>query len=345
MKTLVRQQVLLSLIDFEDVQFRFRKNFKEDTINKLMLSIKKEGLSNPVKLRLKNNGKHQIFAGWQRTEAVKRLGLLTILADVYIDISDEEAYKINVIDNSLRENLNDVETADQIANLRKTVNPKEIAELYGFSVDRIYDLLKLAKMPQDIRDAVEAEMISLRHAVLIDGFGDLARAKMLEKTIQDKLSVDRLQKEAMLSKHPFYLRHLQADKDVEVGRWHAFRFPHQLLDHPAYIKRWEMITKPGGVLSPSSCEFTNSGLAHDCKPPYVCKNHIEWVVLAPGQDPKNNLRKDVADRWLQNKPLEERDGWFFWCTDCIKLSIPNCVFHSDLTYLPWILDDRMRNRN
>jgi hypothetical protein len=75
------------------------------------------------------------------------------------------------------------------------------------------------------------------------------------------------------------------------------------------------------------CEFTMSIPARENEFPYVCHNDVEWVVVSP-----SDIRDPLASRgW--NLPLEKRDGWYFWCERCIRLTFPNCTFHHDTFFM------------
>ena len=113
-----RSEIYADDIDWDDTQFRFRMDFDNNEIQRLAKNISEVGQLNPIKVRLKGHS-YQILAGWKRAMAIKLLGNRRIIADVYEDISDREAYRINVADNVMREDLTDLELAHQVKTLKQ----------------------------------------------------------------------------------------------------------------------------------------------------------------------------------------------------------------------------------
>lgn len=86
----------IHLIDFNDHQFRFRKDFDHDNVIQLAEDIKKNGQLNATKVRRKRDGRYQIIAGWRRAYAVKHLGDRPLRCDLYDGVTAEQAYRINI---------------------------------------------------------------------------------------------------------------------------------------------------------------------------------------------------------------------------------------------------------
>ena len=87
-----------------------RKLFDEDKISELCESIKTSGLISPIIVR-KINSKYEIIAGERRYHACKKAGLDKI-PSIVKEISDEEAFKVSLIENLQREDLNPMEEAE-----------------------------------------------------------------------------------------------------------------------------------------------------------------------------------------------------------------------------------------
>jgi ParB family transcriptional regulator, chromosome partitioning protein len=111
--------VKFNSMDLDDRRFRFRDTYPREELVALAANISEHGLQNPVKLRLRPDGRYQVLAGWRRILAIMLLGWAEIDAVVYRDISDQMAQDINVIDNALRSELNDVEKAEQVKVLKE----------------------------------------------------------------------------------------------------------------------------------------------------------------------------------------------------------------------------------
>ena len=77
-----------------------RKNFDEEALAELADSIRQNGVLQPILLRKKGNG-YEIVAGERRYQASKLAGLEEIPAIVR-DISDDDVFKLALIENLQR---------------------------------------------------------------------------------------------------------------------------------------------------------------------------------------------------------------------------------------------------
>ncbi len=325
-----REDVPFAKIDFTNTRLKFRRNFKDEEIKKKAESISKAGLVNPVKL-WKQGDRYIVIAGWQRIAAVISLGRNSIAADVYEGITFEDAVRISIADNHLREDLSDYETACQMRALSQYENypAEKIAELFGCGVDRVYDLLSIFNMEAQLREAVERGDLALYRAVVISRFPASERSEVLRKTLREGRSVKWLRRElAQLKLHPFIsMPAVKAGANVKI---HALRFPKNTETQDIWRAHWEIIGRQYGVPAPMRCEAAMTIQAQDCHPPYVCQSDIEWVVLAYGRFPHG----DTHDWNWEEVPLDKRDGWFFLCSRCARLMFPEIVFHNDVFYSP-----------
>jgi ParB family chromosome partitioning protein len=153
----------IHLIDFDDHRFRFRKDFAHDNVIQLAEDIRENGQLNATKVRRKRDGRYQIIAGWRRAHAVKYLGDRPLRCDIYDGVTDEQAYRINIADNEQREDLTPLELAFQVSHLRDEAgySVEKIADMHACKSSKIYDLLKLTQLPEELQDAVHSRSISL----------------------------------------------------------------------------------------------------------------------------------------------------------------------------------------
>lgn len=68
--------------------------YQGERLVQLVDSIEKLGLINPIIVRIIDNGKYEIICGHNRTRAMKELGRDVILADVWEELSDDDAIKM-----------------------------------------------------------------------------------------------------------------------------------------------------------------------------------------------------------------------------------------------------------
>ncbi len=121
-------------------------------LKELMASIKEKGILEPIIVRKKDE-RHEIIAGERRYIASKRLGLKEIPC-IEMNVSDNEAMEIALIENIQRKNLNAFEEADGL---------KALSEMYGYSHDQIAvkvgkarstvtEIVNISKIPEDVRN-------------------------------------------------------------------------------------------------------------------------------------------------------------------------------------------------
>ena len=101
--------VEISLSDLRANPYQPRKNFDEDSLNELALSIKEHGVFQPIIVKKSIKG-YEIIAGERRFRASKLAGKTTIPA-IIKDFSDEEMMQIALLENLQRENLTAIEEA------------------------------------------------------------------------------------------------------------------------------------------------------------------------------------------------------------------------------------------
>ena len=135
-------------------------------LQELMASIKEKGILEPIIVRQKDE-RHEIIAGERRYIASKKLGLKEIPC-IEMNVSDNEAMEIALIENIQRKNLNAFEEADGL---------KTLAEMYGYSHDQIAqkvgkarstvtEIVNISKIPEEIRNLCREYKIESRSTIL-----------------------------------------------------------------------------------------------------------------------------------------------------------------------------------
>jgi len=323
-----RSEIYADDIDWDDTQFKFRMDFDKNEIQRLAKNINEIGQLNPIKVRLKDHS-YQIIAGWKRAMAIKLLVDRRIIANVYEDIDDRDAYRINIADNVMREDLTDLELAHQMKILKqKNFSISEISEMHECKSSKIYDLLTLTKMAPEIQDAVHKGEIRLFAAIELHKYPSSMQPEYLMKAKEDRLSGRWLRNERIaIINHPFkgfmpvkVLRRLR-------GKVHAVKFIKTPDIEHLFTVHWKLLGSHKGIPAPMKCRATMTipALARD--PPFVCNNEIEYGVLEWGRLP-------TAEGYVElpYKDLEDRDVWVFACKRCIKTLFPDCNFYEDLFY-------------
>jgi len=156
------QHIELSRIDPNP--FQSRRNFDQDRLQELSQSIKNHGVMQPIVVRRKGE-RCTLIAGERRWRAASLAGLAAIPAIVR-DVSDKEVLELTLIENVQREDLNPIETAEAFARLANEagLTHEQIANRTGKDRATVTNLLRLLRLPKEIREKIEAGEVSQGHA-------------------------------------------------------------------------------------------------------------------------------------------------------------------------------------
>lgn len=176
-----------------------RKVFDEEELESLSDSISKEGLLQPIIVR-PIGGTYQIVAGERRWQASKRAGLSSVPVRV-IEMDDEQALRVALIENLQRSDLNAIEEALGYKELmaKGGLTQAELAEAVSKSRSAVANSLRLLDLPKQIQDYVYEGGITAGHARAILSVADEEkRLKLANKIIGEQLSVRDAEKIARL---------------------------------------------------------------------------------------------------------------------------------------------------
>ena len=184
------QVVEISIDDIHPNPIQPRKTIDENKISDLAQSIKTTGLISPIVVRRMNTG-YEIIAGERRYHACKKAGL-EMIPSIVKEISDEEAFKISLIENLQREDLNPMEEAEAFHTLKQQFNltHQEIADAVVKDRSTITNSLRLMTLPEDIKEAIRNGSISTGHArAILMLENDTEKRSLLHKITSQGLSV------------------------------------------------------------------------------------------------------------------------------------------------------------
>ena len=135
-------------------------------IEELMASIKEKGILQPIIVREKNN-RFEIIAGERRCIAAKNVGLKDI-ACIEMNVSDNEAMELALIENLQRKDLSVFEEADGLNALADMYgySHKEISEKIGKARSTITEIISISKIPKEIRNLCEEFSIKSRGTII-----------------------------------------------------------------------------------------------------------------------------------------------------------------------------------
>jgi len=135
-------------------------------IKELVASIKEKGVLEPILVRPKD-GKYEIIAGERRYIAAKTAGLKNMPC-IEMNIEDNEAMEISLIENLQRKDLDVFEEADGLSALANMYdyNHSQIAEKIGKARSTITEIINISKIPVDIRDLCRKNDINSRTTLI-----------------------------------------------------------------------------------------------------------------------------------------------------------------------------------
>ena len=143
----------VSISDLSRNPYQPRKMFDEVKLEQLSNSIKKNGIIQPIAVRLNKSepGKYEIVAGERRWLAAQRAGLHEIPINI-LDLSDVESLEVAIVENIQRDDLNPVEEAWGYKRLSEEFkyDHESISKLMSKSRSHISNTLRLLTLPEDI---------------------------------------------------------------------------------------------------------------------------------------------------------------------------------------------------
>ena len=149
----VNQTNLISISDLSRNPYQPRQNFKEEKLEELANSIRKNGVIQPIAVRpnKSDKGKFEIVAGERRWLAAQRAGLHEIPVTV-LDLSDVESLEVAIVENIQRDDLNPIEEAKGYKRLNEEFkyDHESISKLMSRSRSHISNTLRLLTLPSDV---------------------------------------------------------------------------------------------------------------------------------------------------------------------------------------------------
>lgn len=144
--------------------FQPRTHMNEAELAELVASIEASGLLQPVVVRPRN-GRYELIAGERRWKAVQRLGWAKIPAIVK-DVDDRTLLTLALIENLQRDDLTAIDEAAGYQRLGSEFQlaQAEIARLVGRDRSTVTNLLRLLKLPEEVKQLIQDGKLSEGHA-------------------------------------------------------------------------------------------------------------------------------------------------------------------------------------
>jgi ParB family chromosome partitioning protein len=165
-----------------------RRHFDEAALDELAASLTQRGLIQPIVVRPREHGFHEIVAGERRWRAAQKARLHEVPVLIR-KLDDAETIELAIIENVQRQDLNAVEEAAAYQSLMREYKHTQeaVAKLVGKSRSHVANLLRLLDLPVSVRQAVADGKLSMGHARALIGAAD--PTALAEEVIRRDLSV------------------------------------------------------------------------------------------------------------------------------------------------------------
>lgn len=180
--------------------FQPRNRFEEKALLELALSIKEQGIIQPVTVRKLGYDKYQLISGERRFRAAKIAGLETVPAFIRV-ANDQQMLEMALIENIHREDLNSLDVAISYQRLLDEcdLTKEMLSKRVGKDRSTIVNYIRLLRLPAAAQVALRDNLISMGHArALINVENEEEQLFILDEAVKKQLSVrevERLVKE------------------------------------------------------------------------------------------------------------------------------------------------------
>lgn len=184
-------------LDIKEIRpnpYQPRKEFDNSALQELADSIKENGIIQPVIVRKAING-YELVAGERRLRASKLAGLKDIPAIVR-EFDDKQMMEISLLENIQRKDLTAIEEAEAYEQLIKKLNytQDQLAKRIGKSRANVTNLLRLLKLPQEVRKMINDGKLSYGHARTLLAFdNDKKIIEIAKRCVNEGLSVRQVE--------------------------------------------------------------------------------------------------------------------------------------------------------
>ena len=162
-KPTINQPNTAAISDLSRNPYQPRQNFKEEKLEELANSIRKNGIIQPIAVRpsKSDSSKYEIVAGERRWLAAQRAGLHEIPITI-LDLSDVESLEVAIVENIQRDDLNPIEEAKGYKRLNEEFkyDHESISKLMSKSRSHISNTLRLLSLPSDVIAMLEEGTLS-----------------------------------------------------------------------------------------------------------------------------------------------------------------------------------------
>ena len=171
-----------------------RKVFDQSELVNLAISIRMNGILQPITVREAENG-YELVSGERRLRASKLAGLLNVPC-IVVDVNSLKSAVFALIENLQRQNLGYFEEAQAISKLMKdfSLSQDEAARRLGKAPSTVSNKLRLLSLPEEARNILMENGLSERHARALLRLKEEDISEVLSRVVDKKLNVTQTEK-------------------------------------------------------------------------------------------------------------------------------------------------------
>ena len=185
----INNKLKANISDLSPNKFQPRTYFNEIKLEELANSIKKNGIIQPIAVREDkvDPGRYEIIAGERRWIAAQKAGLHDVPI-IILDLDDNEALEVAIVENIQRDDLNSIEEAKAYQRLSEEFgyDHEKIAHFMSKSRSHISNTLRLLTLPTDVIAMIEEGDLTAGQARPLIGIA--SASSIAEEIVAKKLS-------------------------------------------------------------------------------------------------------------------------------------------------------------
>ena len=188
---------LIKIAQILPCRYQPRKVFAAQQLQELAISIKQQGLVQPIIVRVHPElpTNYELVAGERRLRAVKLLGWTAIPALIR-PYSDVQLQQVTLIENIQRQDLNAIEEAQALKSLLESlqITQEQLAQKIGKSRTAISNALRLLALPEYIQTQLAAGKVSVGQVRPLLAVSEASEQKRLwEQVIAENLTARQVE--------------------------------------------------------------------------------------------------------------------------------------------------------
>jgi ParB family chromosome partitioning protein len=216
--TSIVEQIEMKMIRVSQYAIRDRFQRTSDEDNCLISSIKDHGLLQPILIRPFEQG-FEIVAGHRRFQACRSLRWRFIPCKIR-DLTDKEAFEIQLTENMQRKSMDPVEEAEAFR--RYVVDfgwggVTELASKIGKSEEYVSHRIQLLKLPEEIKLHIASNRLNVSSAMELTNISSEKQNKLIQQIGTQGLTVRQIRKmKALLNANLFLEPDSQRGDETEI---------------------------------------------------------------------------------------------------------------------------------